>query len=460
MTDLPPGPLHPHGPPHPPGPGFGEDPFRTPPPDVQRRWKDLPAPPRGVRTWVEVVGVIGASVAVFCAVVVNLPVAPFGDNFATLIGWYFGVPLLAVLAIAGLVALSLRARKVGIVLWTVFLVPWFFVNLALMLYAGALPEGGDEVLDRWWLVTSAWPTWVARAVAVLGALTAILTHLRNRGGGSVVPQVPRVSLEAPDGDAPPPPTPWVRLPTAASPPTASMPELRAPRSRYSVVGAVGAAVGAVATFAVVRPWNLSLLDHTDIAVMIVFGATGLVLAGGVAAAAGIAGAVLLVVADRRDAARARKCRRLALSLGLVAAALLVAELGGTVADAVLGPAVPELEVGDPRALGLVTVLGLAGWVVALLSSRRLDRVDGGHAADGQGPPPVPGAAPEAVNVAAVLSLVLGCVGGLVGAVLGHVALRQIALTGERGRPVAIIGIVLSYLGLALILVALVWTPGS
>ncbi|MBD9698868.1 DUF4190 domain-containing protein [Flavimobilis sp. GY10621] len=80
---------------------------------------------------------------------------------------------------------------------------------------------------------------------------------------------------------------------------------------------------------------------------------------------------------------------------------------------------------------------------------------------GQAPPPgalPPGAAsvlsPARTNVAAILSLVFGLGGGLLGIVFGHVALKQIAETGERGRGLAVAGLVLGYLGL-LIIVAVV-----
>ena len=55
------------------------------------------------------------------------------------------------------------------------------------------------------------------------------------------------------------------------------------------------------------------------------------------------------------------------------------------------------------------------------------------------------------NVLAVLALVFGIVLGLVAIPLGHVALSQIRRTGESGRGMAIAGLILGYLALAVVI---------
>ncbi|WP_338686231.1 DUF4190 domain-containing protein [Streptomyces acidiscabies] len=75
---------------------------------------------------------------------------------------------------------------------------------------------------------------------------------------------------------------------------------------------------------------------------------------------------------------------------------------------------------------------------------------------GQGWAPGPFRPVRQVNGVAISALVLGalCFLPAVGIVLGIIALVQIKRRGERGKPMAVIGIVLSSLGLALWLVAL------
>ena len=54
-----------------------------------------------------------------------------------------------------------------------------------------------------------------------------------------------------------------------------------------------------------------------------------------------------------------------------------------------------------------------------------------------------------LNSLAMVSLVTGVLGGaVVPVILGHVALAQIATSGERGRSAAIVGLVLGYLQIA------------
>ena len=70
------------------------------------------------------------------------------------------------------------------------------------------------------------------------------------------------------------------------------------------------------------------------------------------------------------------------------------------------------------------------------------------------PPPPEGPRGE-VNTLATLSVVFAVVLAPVGAVLGHVALAQIAQSGQRGRERALIGLTLSYVFIALAVIALV-----
>ncbi|MFD0995500.1 peptidyl-prolyl cis-trans isomerase B (cyclophilin B) [Pseudoclavibacter chungangensis] len=53
------------------------------------------------------------------------------------------------------------------------------------------------------------------------------------------------------------------------------------------------------------------------------------------------------------------------------------------------------------------------------------------------------------NVMAIIALVTGIIGfAIVPVVLGHIALSQIKRTGEGGKALAIVGLVLGYLGVA------------
>ncbi|MDF5755984.1 DUF4190 domain-containing protein [Spongiactinospora sp. TRM90649] len=89
---------------------------------------------------------------------------------------------------------------------------------------------------------------------------------------------------------------------------------------------------------------------------------------------------------------------------------------------------------------------------------------------GQGPQgyPPPGyyAPPRPNNSMALASMILGIVGfmtcgisSIVGIILGHIALKQIARTGEEGRGMAIAGLVTSYIMLGLMLVYIVVVVG-
>ena len=68
------------------------------------------------------------------------------------------------------------------------------------------------------------------------------------------------------------------------------------------------------------------------------------------------------------------------------------------------------------------------------------------------------AVPQAVprtNTLAVVALILGFVMPLLAIPVAHVARRQIGRTGERGDGLALVGLVLGYLGLVAVLVAVV-----
>lgn len=59
-----------------------------------------------------------------------------------------------------------------------------------------------------------------------------------------------------------------------------------------------------------------------------------------------------------------------------------------------------------------------------------------------------------LNSLAIVSLITAVLGGAaVPVILGHIALAQIAKSGDRGRSAAIIGLVLGYLQIALIMIA-------
>lgn len=72
------------------------------------------------------------------------------------------------------------------------------------------------------------------------------------------------------------------------------------------------------------------------------------------------------------------------------------------------------------------------------------------------------AAPRRVNALAVLALILGCLLSPLAALFGHVAVAQIASTGERGLVPAWIAVVLGYVwlvALAVLVITFVTTNG-
>ena len=76
------------------------------------------------------------------------------------------------------------------------------------------------------------------------------------------------------------------------------------------------------------------------------------------------------------------------------------------------------------------------------------------------PAPVPNSAPVAPaakwNVLSIVSLVASVVGfGLVGVITGHIALSQIKKTGEQGNILAIIGLILGYIGIVVAIILII-----
>lgn len=66
------------------------------------------------------------------------------------------------------------------------------------------------------------------------------------------------------------------------------------------------------------------------------------------------------------------------------------------------------------------------------------------------------AAPAPLNLLALVALVLGVIGGPVAAIFGHVAMHQIAQTGERGMLLARIATVLGYVWLVIWIAVIAW----
>ena len=62
------------------------------------------------------------------------------------------------------------------------------------------------------------------------------------------------------------------------------------------------------------------------------------------------------------------------------------------------------------------------------------------------------------NVLSIVSLVTSVIGAsLVGIITGHIAMGQIKRTGEQGNVLAIIGLILGYLGLVIFVIfAIIW----
>ena len=64
------------------------------------------------------------------------------------------------------------------------------------------------------------------------------------------------------------------------------------------------------------------------------------------------------------------------------------------------------------------------------------------------------------NTLAIVSLIAGIVGfNIIAVVLGHIALGQIKRTGEEGRVLAIIGLVLGYIALVALVIVLIVVIG-
>jgi hypothetical protein len=74
-----------------------------------------------------------------------------------------------------------------------------------------------------------------------------------------------------------------------------------------------------------------------------------------------------------------------------------------------------------------------------------------------GPPPQPSPPRQTTNGLAIAALVLGIVwvgwlGSLLAVIFGHIALYQINRTGAMGRGLAVAGLVLGYVGLAVLVI--------
>lgn len=79
---------------------------------------------------------------------------------------------------------------------------------------------------------------------------------------------------------------------------------------------------------------------------------------------------------------------------------------------------------------------------------------------GFAPPIALGASSDRTNTMAILALVFGLGGGLGGVIFGHISLVQIRRSGERGRGMAIAGLVLGYVNFALLLGLGIWVLAS
>jgi hypothetical protein len=73
-------------------------------------------------------------------------------------------------------------------------------------------------------------------------------------------------------------------------------------------------------------------------------------------------------------------------------------------------------------------------------------------------------APVKTNVLAVISMIasivgflwiLPFIGSLAGVIMGHISLRQIAASGEKGRGMALAGLIVGYAGLALFVIGVI-----
>ncbi len=73
------------------------------------------------------------------------------------------------------------------------------------------------------------------------------------------------------------------------------------------------------------------------------------------------------------------------------------------------------------------------------------------------PTPYTTAAPaeQKTNVLAIISLVSAFLISLVAIITGHIALKQIARTGENGKGLAIAGLVLGYIGLVVGIIVII-----
>ncbi|MCU1529601.1 MAG: hypothetical protein JWP75_3364 [Frondihabitans sp.] len=109
-----------------------------------------------------------------------------------------------------------------------------------------------------------------------------------------------------------------------------------------------------------------------------------------------------------------------------------------------------------RAGGLVAVILLIPRFVRIRTATRVPRPFDAAVYGGGDAAYAAIARPNSTNGFAVSALIFGLIGGTVfPIVFGHVALAQIGRTGERGRGMAIAGLILGYLSLAVVLVILI-----
>jgi hypothetical protein len=76
-----------------------------------------------------------------------------------------------------------------------------------------------------------------------------------------------------------------------------------------------------------------------------------------------------------------------------------------------------------------------------------------------------GTYPQTTNGLAIASMVLGIlwlyfIGSILAVIFGHVSLSQIKRTGQRGRGMAIAGLVLGYIGIGLLVVGIIAVASS
>lgn len=126
-----------------------------------------------------------------------------------------------------------------------------------------------------------------------------------------------------------------------------------------------------------------------------------------------------------------------------------------------GPAMAFAQTNGAIILGVVVPIVLTAIAGALLDPAKLQKREIRAAAreqalaDAERLAASPETIPSGTNTFAILSIVFSLVGGLLGIVFGHIALAQIKRTPQRGSGLALTGLVIGYLQLAIIVVLLV-----